>query len=319
MSNLDVRPTETACHAPEQSGPVVEFLQPREVPLGGIRSMQVKRTLPHRGVPTVGAWCFLDQFGPQRTTMTVLPHPHTGLQTVTWPLQGEIRHRDSVGSDVMVRPGQLNLMTSGPGISHSEVSPPESMLDGLQLWVALPTGSDSVAPAFQQHVDLPGYETRGLRGTVVLGELAVTRSPATTYSPLVGAQLDIDAVAMTTIPLRRDFEHAVLVLGGTLTVAGTPLEPGPLLYLGTGRDELPVASTTGATIFLLGGEPFPDDLVMWWNFVGRSHDDIVTAREEWERDGQHRFGVVAGHAGERIPAPPMPPLRLTPRRRRRPT
>lgn len=319
MSNLDVRPTETACHAPEQSGPVVEFLQPREVPLGGIRSMQVKRTLPHRGVPTVGAWCFLDQFGPQRTTMTVLPHPHTGLQTVTWPLQGEIRHRDSVGSDVMVRPGQLNLMTSGPGISHSEVSPPESMLDGLQLWVALPTGSDSVAPAFEQHVDLPGYETRGLRGTVVLGELAVTRSPATTYSPLVGAQLDIDAVAMTTIPLRRDFEHAVLVLGGTLTVAGTPLEPGPLLYLGTGRDELPVASTTGATIFLLGGEPFPDDLVMWWNFVGRSHDDIVTAREEWERDGQHRFGVVAGHAGERIPAPPMPPLRLTPRRRRRPT
>ena len=319
MSNLDVRPTETACHAPEQSGPVVEFLQPREVPLGGIRSMQVKRTLPHRGVPTVGAWCFLDQFGPQRTTMTVLPHPHTGLQTVTWPLQGEIRHRDSVGSDVMVRPGQLNLMTSGPGISHSEVSPPESMLDGLQLWVALPTGSDSVAPAFEQHVDLPGYETRGLRGTVVLGELAGTRSPATTYSPLVGAQLDIDAVAMTTIPLRRDFEHAVLVLGGTLTVAGTPLEPGPLLYLGTGRDELPVASTTGATIFLLGGEPFPDDLVMWWNFVGRSHDDIVTAREEWERDGQHRFGVVAGHGGERIPAPPMPPLRLTPRRRRRPT
>lgn len=319
MSNLDVRPTETACHAPEHSGPVAEFLQPREVPLGGIRSMQVKRTLPHRGVPTVGAWCFLDQFGPQRTTMTVLPHPHTGLQTVTWPLQGEIRHRDSVGSDVMVRPGQLNLMTSGPGISHSEVSPPESMLDGLQLWVALPTGSDSVAPAFEQHVDLPGYETRGLRGTVVLGELAGTRSPATTYSPLVGAQLDVDAGAMTTIPLRRDFEHAVLVLGGTLTVAGAPLEPGPLLYLGTGRDELPVTSTTGATIFLLGGEPFPDDLVMWWNFVGRSHDDIVTAREEWERDGQHRFGVVAGHGGERIPAPPMPPLRLTPRRRRRPT
>jgi redox-sensitive bicupin YhaK (pirin superfamily) len=317
VSNLDTRPAETHCRAADQTGPVSRLLDAREVPLGGLRAMQVSRTLPHRAVPTVGAWCFLDEFGPAHTDMVVLPHPHVGLQTVTWPIQGEIRHRDSVGSDVVVKPSHLNLMTSGAGIAHSEVSLGDApMLHGLQLWVALPTGNDDISPAFEQHTDLPRYEGHGVRGTVVMGGLGGVMSPATAYTPLLGAQLDVERGATTTLPLRRDFEHAVLVIDGALDVAGTPLERGPLLYLGTGRDELPLASTIGATVFLLGGEPFPDELVMWWNFVGRSHEDIVAAREEWERPGQQRFGVVAGHGGHRIPAPPMPPLRLTPRRRR---
>ncbi len=286
--------------------------------------MRVSRTLPHREVPTVGAWCFLDQFGPERTDMRVLPHPHTGLQTVTWPLAGEIRHRDSVGSDVVVRPGQLNLMTSGPGIAHSEISLGEApRLHGLQLWVALPAdAATSTALAFEQHTELPRYTAPGLTATVVVGELGEAMSPATTYSPLLGAQLDLDAGASVSIPLRPDFEHAVLVLDGRAAVAGhEDLATGPLLYLGTGRDELRLTagSDADATLFLLGGEPFPDDLVMWWNFVGRSHEDIVAAREEWERAGQQRFGTVAGHDGERIPAPAIPPLRLTPRRRKPPT
>ncbi|PZF83918.1 pirin family protein [Jiangella anatolica] len=315
MSNLDARPAETRCRTGEHAGPAAVLLEPRDVPLGGIRAMRVARTLPHREVPTVGAWCFLDQFGPQRTDMMVLPHPHTGLQTVTWPLRGEIHHRDSVGSDVVVRPGQLNLMTSGPGIAHSEISLGEApMLHGLQLWVALPEGADA-RPGFEQHTDLPVYDGDGVRATVVVGELAGATSPATAYSPLLGAQLDVDDTA--TLPLRADFEHAVLVLTGRATVAGTELAPGPLLYLGTGRTELTLqAHDDDTTLFLLGGEPFPDDLVMWWNFVGRSHEDIVAAREEWERPDQHRFGTVAGHDGARIPAPPLPPLRLTPRRRR---
>ena len=322
MSNLDAKPAETRCHAATHAGPASITLEPREVPLGGIRAMQVSRTLPHRQLPTVGAWCFLDQFGPQRTDMVVLPHPHTGLQTVTWPILGEIHHRDSVGSDVVVKPGQLNLMTSGPGIAHSEISLGESpLLHGLQLWVALPeAAATQAAPAFEQHTDLPIYDGDGVRATVVVGELAGTTSPATTYTPLLGAQLDLDATAAdTVVPLNPEFEHAVLVLTGRATVAGTALEAGPLLYLGTGRSELTLrAHDDGTTLFLLGGEPFPDDLVMWWNFVGRSHEDIVAAREEWERPGQERFGTVAGHGADRIPAPPLPPLRLTPRRRRPP-
>lgn len=317
MSNVDVRPKETRCHAAGEIGPVIELLDARDVPLGGGRAMRVSRTLPNRRIPTVGAWCFLDHFGPEHTDMRVLPHPHTGLQTVTWPIHGEIRHRDSIGSDVVVKPSQLNLMTSGVGVSHSEISLGHSpMIHGLQLWVALPKNSDDVPPAFEQHTDLPLYETPGLHGTVVVGDLAGVSSPATTYTALLGAELDIEPGADTTIPLRGAYEHAILVLDGTVTVEGTTLERGPLLYLGMGRHDLRFSSAAGAKIFLLGGEPFPDDLVMWWNFVGRSHDDIVAARDEWEHAGQQRFGFVAGHDGERIPAPPIPPLRLTPRRGR---
>ncbi|MCH7233086.1 pirin family protein [Glycomyces sp. L485] len=316
MSNLDARPTETPCRAIEQAGPEARLLEARDVPLGGVRAMRVSRTLPQRTLPTVGAWCFLDRFGPERTDMVVPPHPHTGLQTVTWPLHGEIRHRDSLGSDVVVRPSQLNLMTSGPGIAHSEISLGEApLLGGMQLWVALPDSGIGIAPAFEQHTDLPRFESDGVRGIVAVGELGGAVSPATAFTPLLGAQLEFDAGAKAALPLRSDFEHAVLVLEGSLDVAGTPVEAGPLLYLGAGRDELPLSSTAGAKIFLLGGEPFPEDLVMWWNFVGRSHDDIVAAREAWELHDQSRFGAVAGHGGERIPAPPIPPLRLNPRRR----
>ena len=117
------------------------LIEPREVPLGGIRALNVWRTLPHRDLPTVGAWCFVDHFGPTEETMTVLPHPHTGLQTVTWPLSGEVRHRDNLGSDVVLRPGELNLMTAGDGVAHSEFSVGgPGIMHGIQLWVALPDG-----------------------------------------------------------------------------------------------------------------------------------------------------------------------------------
>ena len=139
MSNLDARPDETLCHPALVRGPVNRLLEAREVPLGGVRAMHVRRTLPTRDLPLVGAWCFLDTFGPEHVDMRVLPHPHIGLQTVTWPLAGEIHHRDSLGSDVVVRPGELNLMTAGHGVSHSEISlGTGQLLHGVQLWVALP-------------------------------------------------------------------------------------------------------------------------------------------------------------------------------------
>ncbi|MEU6645628.1 pirin family protein [Saccharomonospora sp. NPDC046836] len=318
MSNLDARPVVTPCHAVGEHGAVTELLPARTVPLGGVRGIHVERVLPQRALPTVGAWCFLDQFGPEPADMRVLPHPHIGLQTVTWPVAGEIRHRDSVGSDVLVRPGQLNLMTAGRGVAHSEFSIGEgTILHGLQLWVALPADSAGVAPAFEQHMTLPRYEQGGLRATVLLGALGDAVSPATVYSPIVGAELSVAPGAIENVPLRADFEYAVLVVEGELRVADVPLESGPLLYLGTGREELPIATAgTGARAMLLGGEPFADELVMWWNFVGRSHDEIAAARADWEGADPARFGTVPGHGGARIPAPELPGVRLTPRRRR---
>ncbi|MDI5980745.1 pirin family protein [Amycolatopsis magusensis] len=324
MTNLDRGPEVTPCHSAAGAGAVAEFHEPRAVPLGGVRGMKVDRVLPQRALPTVGAWCFLDQFGPERVEMKVLPHPHTGLQTVTWPLAGEIRHRDSVGSDVLVRPGQLNLMTAGRGVSHSEFSvreeaetpetPETPLLHALQLWVALPDDALGIEPAFEQHTGLPHHRTGGVDATVLMGSLGDAVSPATTHTPLLGAELAVAAGAEAVLPLRPGFEHAVLVIDGEVEVDGVPVGAGPLLYLGTGRTELGITATAAARVLLLGGEPFPGELVMWWNFVGRGHDEIAAARADWESGT--RFGEVDGHDGQRIPAPVLPGVRLTPRRRR---
>ena len=311
MSNLDTSPDVTVCHTEADDHAVAELFTPRAVPLGGLRAMQVDRVMPQRGLPTVGAWCFLDSFGPHDAEMLVLPHPHIGLQTVTWPLAGEIHHRDSLGSDVVVRPGQLNLMTAGRGVAHSEISV-SGPLHGLQLWVALPADQAAIDPSFEQHVALPVYATANVRATVLMGSLADVTSPATAHTPIVGAELTITGPA--ALPLRPDHEHAVLAID-PVTVAGREVPSGHLLYLGTGRTEVPLAGKGRA--LLLGGEPFPDELVMWWNFVGRSHEEIVTAREAWQA-AEPRFGEVPGHDGARIPAPDLPGVRLAPRKHRRP-
>jgi redox-sensitive bicupin YhaK (pirin superfamily) len=295
----------------------------REVPLGGLRAMTVRRSLPQRGLPTVGAWCFLDRFGPQRVTMRVEPHPHMGLQTVTWPLAGEIRHRDSLGSDVVLRPGALNLMTSGNGIAHSEYSLGDDtqLLDALQLWIALPEGARHGDRGFESHPSLPAIQLGdGSVATVVMGTLAGATSPATTFTPLVGADITLASGAAVTVPLNPAWEYAIVGLSGEVSV-GHPTAgptPGPgngdLLYLGAGLGSLELTSSDGARLFLLGGEPFDEELVMWWNFVGRSHEEIAVAWDEWQgRSG--RFGEVEGHGDVRIPAPPLPTVRLLPRTR----
>ncbi|RHA43492.1 pirin family protein [Cellulomonas rhizosphaerae] len=317
MTNLEARPAPELCAAHADAGAVAELYEPREVPLGGLRAMEVRRTLPQRALPMVGAWCFLDEFGPQHVDMRVLPHPHTGLQTVTWPVAGEIRHRDSLGSDVVVRPGQLNLMTAGRGVSHSEFSLGSApLLHAVQLWVALPDGAAGGPAAFEQVTFLPTWESRGARATVFIGELDGARSPAGVHTPLLGAEVVVEPRGRVEVPLDQAFEHAVLVLSGTARVAGTDVAPGPLLYLGEGRASVPVESHDGATLLLLGGARFEHDLVMWWNFVGRTHADIADARAAWASDtSSDRFGTVAGHDGVRIPAPDLPNVRLQPRRR----
>ncbi|MFG6503490.1 pirin family protein [Microbacterium sp. P05] len=330
MTRLDGDPRE----APVREEPVTEqprvplgpqtlLLEAREVPLGGVRAMSVHRSLPQRALPMVGAWCFLDRFGPQDTRMRVEPHPHIGLQTVTWPFVGEVRHRDAVGSDVVVRRGVLNLMTSGAGIAHSEYSVGDGPvpLDALQLWVALPEERRHGGSAFEQHAELPEVDLgAGADATVVMGEFAGATSPATVYTPIVGAEVRIPAGATVRLPLREDWEYAVVGVFGAAALedegAASPgFDSSHLLYLGSRRDAVELSSIEGATVFLLGGEPFEADIVMWWNFVGRSHDEIVDAREQWEA-GTERFAHVVGHGDERIPAPPLPGVRLTPRRRR---
>ncbi|MFD1939965.1 pirin family protein [Nonomuraea mangrovi] len=305
MSNVEPNPQETVCAAGE---PVRELVKGHEVALGGPRAMTVTRTLPAVGRRMVGAWCFVDHYGPETARMSVPPHPHTGLQTVTWLVAGEVLHRDSVGSIQQVRPGELNLMTAGRGISHAEESP-ETELHGVQLWVALPEGSRQVAPHFEHHGDLPVVRGPGHESTVVIGSFGGATSPATAYTPLVGVEVSLDGEA--ELPIRPEFEHAALTLNGSPSVDGEELPVGPLLYLGLGRSSLRVSGR--GRLLLIGGVPFEEEIVMWWNFVGRTHEEIEAFRKEWTEGAL--FGEVADFDGDPLRAPALPTARLKPRGR----
>ena len=307
---------------PEHERPVdvgdgVTLLEPREVPLGGPRAMLVRRTLPHRDIRTIGAWCFVDHFGPTRggPAMHVPPHPHIGLQTVTWLLAGDVEHRDSVGSRQLVHPGELNVMTAGEGIAHSEdtVSPIATDLHGVQLWTALPDADRRQEPHFEHHADLPVLRADGVTVTVFVGELDGARSAAAAYSPLLGAEVVLADGARVELPLEEDFEHGVLAVDGSPTAAGVRIPVSALVHLEPGRRSLVLEGP--GRVLLLGGTPFGEDLLMWWNFVARSHEEIVAAREDWQAG--RRFGVV-DHPTARLPAPALPttPLRARPNRRR---
>ncbi|MFC9428835.1 pirin family protein [Streptomyces sp. NPDC056987] len=319
MSNLDRQATATVCGGRGfvVAEPVRELLSPRAVRLG--ESTEVRRLLPNLGRRMVGAFAFVDHYGPDDIAdepgMQVPPHPHMGLQTVSWLHDGEVLHRDSLGSLQTVRPRELGLMTAGRAISHSEESPRSHarFLHGAQLWVALPDAHREVTPHFQHHADLPVVTAPGLTATVILGALDGAVSPGTTYTPLLAADLALARGTETRLPLEPDFEYAVLCMSGETEVDGVPVLPGSMLYLGCGRTELPLRARSDAGLMLLGGEPFEEELVMWWNFIGRSHEEIEAARKDWTDTS--RFGEVRGYAGDRLPAPELPPVALKPRGR----
>jgi hypothetical protein len=288
--------TDDVATAPEdgehEETPVVELEPGRLTQVG---SLPVRRVLPHRPRKTVGAWCFADHVGPVALeapgALGIGPHPHMGLQTVTWLLEGELLHLDSLGSEQLIRPGQLNLMTAGRGIAHAEEDPGRSRrLHGIQLWVAQPEATRNGDAAFEHHEELPRFDLDGGEGTILVGDYHGLVSPARRDTEHVGVELRLRAPG-AVLPLRKEFEHALVVLEGSVRLGDQAVEPGVLAYLGMARDECRVELREPARALLLGGVPFPETLLMWWNFVARTTEEASEARRQWtERD--ERFGTV---------------------------
>ena len=357
MSNLELDPAETLCGA-EAAGPqpALEIIEPRDVPLGGPRAMPVRRTLPSKQRSLVGAWCFADHYGPDDVSATggmkVPPHPHTGLQTISWLFSGEVEHRDSAGHHALVRPGELNFMTAGRGINHSEYSTPATtVLHGVQLWTALPGPFRGAKPGFERYVppavvleDVSGSHGDGGNGSaartaaaaqlrVFLGALQGSASPVRTYSALLGAELSLGPGAAVDLDLATEFEHAFLPDGGAAELDGAPVAEAHLAYAAPGRAGVRLANPGSRRIrvMILGGPPFGEEITMWWNFVGRSHEEVVAFRSQWQAQiGAEPYGAQPGgtatHDGEpfgpvvdltggdaALPAPALPNVRLRPR------
>jgi quercetin 2,3-dioxygenase len=301
VSTVDASPTDAVASAVKPA--CVEIIPSRESVVG---AMRVRRALPRIGRRTVGAWCFADHLGPELVTETrgldIGPHPHTGLQTVTWLVAGEVLHRDSLGSEQVIRAGQLNLMTAGQGVTHSEEATGRyrGQLHGVQLWVAQPEATRHGGAAFEHHATLPRAELGNAVATVLVGSFAGATSSARRDTELVGADVALGP-GTGVWPLQPSFEHALVVLDGEVLVDERVVRPGQLAYLGAGRGELVLSAAEPARVLLLGGEPFGEPVLMWWNFVVRSRDELDSAYRQWE-SGHPRFGRLRSPLA-RIPAP----------------
>jgi redox-sensitive bicupin YhaK (pirin superfamily) len=236
--------------------------------------------------------------------LAVAPHPHIGLQTVTWLLDGEALHRDSLGNEQPIRPGQLNLMTAGRGIAHSEEGTGYGgKIHGVQLWVAQPDETRDGPAAFEHHAELPRIDLGNGTATVLVGALDGTASPARRDTDHVGIDVAF-AAGRVTMALRPDYEYALVVFDGAVVVDDTTVGPGTLAYLGTGRDDVAFASAEPARALLIGGVPFGEPPLMWWNYVARTQTEIVEAHDQWTRRDP-RFGTVRSPLAP-IDVPPPP-------------
>jgi redox-sensitive bicupin YhaK (pirin superfamily) len=271
---------------------------------------QVRRVLPARERTMVGPFVFVDQFGPAQLDlgkgMDVRPHPHINLSTVTWLFEGAIDHRDSVGSFATIRPGQVNLMTAGSGIVHSERSPQAERdagprLYGMQTWLALPDGKEEIAPAFEARTDLPLIESGGASARVIMGSLWGAAAPTTCYSETIYAEIVLDAGGTLPIDAVAD-ERALMLVAGAASIDGEALGLYELAVLKPGAP-MTLRSTGGARVMLLGGEAFATKRHVFWNFVSSSRDRIEQAKDDW-REG--RFAKVPGDEAEWIPLPEKP-------------
>ncbi len=284
--------------------------------------MTVRRSLPQRRRSLIGAWCFADHYGPDDVAasggMQVPGHPHTGLATASWLFHGEIEHRDTTGAHALVRPGELNLMTAGHGIAHSEFSTPDtSVLHGVQLWIALPEAARFTDPSFLHHVaertDLDG----GARALVFLGSLFGLTSPVPTHTALIGAELRLPAGCTIVVDVDPEHEHGFLCDTGVVAAAGLVAESGELIHVPCGRRQITVTAPVDTRVVILGGEPLGEQILMWWNFIGRTQAEIVEYRADWLRERTElaggRYGAFPEAWTSTLPAPEMPTTTLRPR------
>jgi redox-sensitive bicupin YhaK (pirin superfamily) len=274
-----------------------------------IGSFRVGRLLPFRQKRAIGPFVFIDHMGPAELSsaqnLDVLPHPHIGLSTLTYLLEGAIMHRDSIGSEVEIRPGAVNWMTAGKGVVHSERTPEylrktPKTLHGLQIWVALPTDLEESEPTFT-HVEereIPSWEQKGVQFKQIAGEIRGKKSPVPIHSKLYF--LEIKSPSPHAMRFDRDFygEWGVFILEGTITLGGAQYGPRQLLVAQPGTSwELEMAAHT--TLYLFGGEPFPEKRLIDWNFVSSRRERLLQAREEWIAQ---RFPAIQGET-EFVPYP----------------
>ncbi len=285
----------------------IERLEAHRAVIGD--GFEIRRAVPNRHRRMVGAWCFLDHAGPVHFEpgkgLNIGPHPHIGLQTFTWMIEGEVLHRDSLGCVQLIRPGQVNLMTAGRGISHSEESPSghAGRFHSTQLWIALPDAERQREPDFHHYPVLPVIDRGGFRITVLAGTCDGEISPARVYTPLIGLDIATRGRAQFVLPLDPSFEHAVLTLEGAPALNGDVLEPGTLLYLGAGHGSLELNSPAQSRVLVIGGAPFGEEILLWWNFVARTPAEMEAARRQWI-EGE-RFGQVHGASGKPLIAPDL--------------
>jgi redox-sensitive bicupin YhaK (pirin superfamily) len=307
---VDERPDEQPAEASGRS-PLETIVVTRASELvGGFR---VRRALPSRRRRMVGPFIFLDQMGPEvlraGSGLDVAPHPHIGLATVTYLFGGELLHRDSLGTVQLIRPGEVNWMTAGRGIAHSERTPPEarrfgSELFGIQSWVALPARGEEEAPAFAHHAagELPVVEGEGKVVRLIAGSLYGARSPVSTRSELFYADVSLAAGATVEVPAEYE-ERAAYLIEGSVALGGEAFAAGQLLAFRPGAEVALAAADNSARLMLLGGEPLEGPRHVWWNFVSSSRERIEQAKADW-REG--RFAPVPGEA-EFIPLPESAP------------
>lgn len=301
--------------APKQQcdteGPVtlMPIIEPRDVPLGGHRAINVRRTLPHINRTSIGPWIFIDHYGPTITPMNVPSHPHVNLSTVSWLFDGEIKHDDSNGAHAYVYPGEVNLMTAAHGICHTEVSTADS-LHGVQLWMWNPAQERKF-----EHYIPPGIIYGPATIRVFLGYLArVSASPVSAPQSAVGAEVVVQPGRQVILDLETDLEYGVLA-DTECAVNEELLQPGELWYHEKGlRTVVIKAGEKEARVLLLGGKPMEHEIIMYWNFVGTTQEEVAQAVSDWNDDSTRaqRYGVVHGYQGglPRIPAPPIPNVRL---------
>ncbi len=282
-----------------------------------VGAMQVVRVLPTKQKRAVGPWCFVDLMSPddidEPPPLEIGPHPHIGLATVTWLFAGSAIHSDSLGTEQLIAPGQLNLMTSGHGLAHAELGVEAATardtggIMGVQMWMAQPESTRHGESRFEHLETLPQFELGSSRGVALLGGIDGALSPATIDHPAVGLDLTVDAP--TVLPADHSFEHAVVPINRPVRVEDAIVEPGSLAFVPAGREELRIEGLSkGIRLLILGGKPLGEQIKMWWNFVARDQDEITAAWRDWREHNAARFGPVPSDLA-RIDAPTPPWIR----------